>query len=101
MSGRKVFQIDLLGRAALSSARRGFATTTVRATMRRGGDTAPYLSSSLHLRRLRLTGHAVGMDRATAIREIRENVLQIGTHVTAIHPRVPGLDDAATQSEIV
>lgn len=41
------------------------------------------------------------MDRQGAIQEIRQRTLDIAAQVTAIHPRVPGLGDAATQGEIL
>ena len=36
-----------------------------------------------------------------AIAEIREHANQIAIHVTAIHPLVPKLSDAPTQSELL
>ncbi len=36
-----------------------------------------------------------------AIQEIRERANQIATHVTAIHPLVPKLQDPPTQSELL
>ncbi len=40
------------------------------------------------------------MDRAASIQKIRQEILQIASHVTAIHPAVPGLSDAPTQAEM-
>jgi hypothetical protein len=42
-----------------------------------------------------------GMERNGAIQQIREQVNQIATNVTAIHPLVPGLADAPTQAELL
>ena len=41
------------------------------------------------------------MDRPTAITEIRATVAQIAAGVTSIHPKVPALNDAPTQGEIL
>ena len=41
------------------------------------------------------------MDRNAAIQSIREQINQIATCVTAIHPLVPGLADPPTQGELM
>ena len=41
------------------------------------------------------------MDRAAAIAAIRKHTLQIAAETTAIHPSVPRLEDAPTQSEVL
>jgi hypothetical protein len=41
------------------------------------------------------------MDRQAAIQELRQKALDIGAMVTSMHPRVPGLNDAAAQGEIL
>jgi 23S rRNA maturation mini-RNase III len=41
------------------------------------------------------------MDRQAAIQEIRQKALDIGTAVTAMHPRVAALNDAGAQAEIL
>lgn len=41
------------------------------------------------------------MDRNSALQNIREHALQIAGHVTAIHPIVPQVPDAATQGELM
>ncbi len=45
-------------------------------------------------------GNITGMQRQQAIQDIRERVNQIAATVTAIHPQVPGLADAPTQTEM-
>ncbi len=40
------------------------------------------------------------MERNAVIQQIREHTNQIAANVTAIHPLVPGLDDAPTQTEL-
>ena len=41
------------------------------------------------------------MEKSNAIPQVREKVNQIGSLITAIHPLVPQLNDAATQSEML
>jgi hypothetical protein len=41
------------------------------------------------------------MERSAAIQSIREQANQIASHVTAIHPLVPGLADPPTQGELL
>lgn len=40
------------------------------------------------------------MERADAIRQMRELILEIGGMVTKLHPLMPGLADKPTQDEI-
>lgn len=40
------------------------------------------------------------MDRHTAIQQIRDRANQIAAGITAIHPLVPALSDAPTQTEL-
>ena len=40
------------------------------------------------------------MERADAIRQMRELILEVGSSVTKLHPLVPGLADQPTQDEV-
>ena len=44
--------------------------------------------------------HHTLMERQQVIQEIRERVNQISSHVTALHPLVPKLEDPPTQAEL-
>ncbi|MDB6111195.1 MAG: hypothetical protein JWR69_2945 [Pedosphaera sp.] len=59
------------------------------------------MSSMIGLRSKPDLGHFGGMERSTAIQNIREQVNQIAVNVTAIHPLVPGLADPPTQGELL
>jgi len=41
------------------------------------------------------------MQRKAVIEKIRQQVNQIATNVTAIHPLIPGLADSPTQGELL
>ena len=41
------------------------------------------------------------MERKAVIEKIRVQINQIATHVTSIHPLVPGLADPPTQGELL
>ena len=45
--------------------------------------------------------HLGCMERNAVIEKIRQQVNQIATNVTAIHPLVPGLADPPTQGELL
>jgi hypothetical protein len=41
------------------------------------------------------------MERTNAIRDLRARCDEVSRQITAMHPLVPGLEEAATQSEIL
>jgi hypothetical protein len=41
------------------------------------------------------------VDRNAALQELRQNAHEIAARVTAMHPVVPRLGDAATQGEVI
>src|SRR4029078_1793448 len=68
---------------------------------RAASDDRSHAPRCLHTCAEQRTSHHAGMDRPTAIAQLREQCHAIATAVTCMHPLAPGLADQPAQDEIM